>query len=351
MALRVSCTPLSKTMKRLTIGVIAALVSSSAFAEPQSCSTSNLLREWETEKPDVFSKIRIEADAVPNGKNIFWKIEKDGTAPSYLLGTVHVSDPRIVELPETAKAAYSSATNIVLELSEVVDQQQINAEFAKRPELMLAKPGSSIESFIGTDHVEELDIALKARGMSVEATRALNPVLVYTFLAMPACEFLRQSKGASFLDKELGQRALKDGKKLYGLETPTEQLEALASLPEDFVRQSLISAVQLGEKLDALTSTTVELYLKEDIGAIIPLMNAATEQFDAKDEQSDANFAAFEESLITKRNHTMADRAVQYLERGPTLIAVGALHLPGSQGLVELLRAKGYTLSPVPLTR
>ena len=57
--------------------------------------------------------------------------------------------------------------------------------------------------------------------------------------------------------------------------------------------------------------------------------------------------AEFEERVVTLRNHVMAERAGPILDRGNAFIAVGALHLPGEQGLVALLTQAGYTVSAV----
>ena len=55
----------------------------------------------------------------------------------------------------------------------------------------------------------------------------------------------------------------------------------------------------------------------------------------------------FIESLIVRRNHTMTERADPLLRAGNTLIAVGALHLPGPEGIVSLIRRRGYKVTPV----
>jgi uncharacterized protein YbaP (TraB family) len=57
--------------------------------------------------------------------------------------------------------------------------------------------------------------------------------------------------------------------------------------------------------------------------------------------------AHFEQVGVIERNHTMVRRALPWLQEGGLLIAVGALHLPGEQGLVELLRDQGMTVTPL----
>ena len=64
-------------------------------------------------------------------------------------------------------------------------------------------------------------------------------------------------------------------------------------------------------------------------------------------EDDSAGYAAFEEAMITARNRTMAAHAGPILDRGNAFIAVGALHLPGEKGLIELFRKDGYTVTAV----
>ncbi|EPF95860.1 hypothetical protein L258_01834 [Brucella abortus 84-0928] len=60
---------------------------------------------------------------------------------------------------------------------------------------------------------------------------------------------------------------------------------------------------------------------------------------------SDADYALFQKVILTDRNHLMVDRATPLLEKGGVFLAIGALHLPGKEGVVELLRQKGYRLT------
>ena len=77
------------------------------------------------------------------------------------------------------------------------------------------------------------------------------------------------------------------------------------------------------------------------MGVVFPLMKAVMPQTG-----SGEGVAQFQEALIDKRNDTMTERALPVLEKGPTFIAVGALHLPGETGLVKQLRDAGYTVTP-----
>jgi uncharacterized protein YbaP (TraB family) len=87
----------------------------------------------------------------------------------------------------------------------------------------------------------------------------------------------------------------------------------------------------------------IVLYEREDTGMFWPLFRAVL----PAGEDDSAGYAAFEEAMITARNRTMAAHAEPILDRGNAFIAVGALHLPGEKGLIELFRQDGYTVTAV----
>ncbi len=88
--------------------------------------------------------------------------------------------------------------------------------------------------------------------------------------------------------------------------------------------------------------TTTALYLKGEIGMIMPTLRKIV-----PDSLSEEDYELFLKYLISDRNHVMADRAVPIIDKGNAFIAVGALHLPGKEGIIELLRAKGYLVTPL----
>lgn len=319
-------------------------VSPARAGEPPACTGEDLLPALQKTDPATYDKIVAEAAKTPNGKGIFWKIEKAGVQPSYLLGTMHVTDPRVLTMPESARKAAAEASTIVIESDEILDEKKAAAAMLMHPELTMFMDGSTIRDHMSAEDAEKLEKGLKTRGLALAAVARMKPWILSSFVALPACELARKAAGASFLDKHIAEDAIKAGKKVAGLETLAEQLQAMADLPVEFHLQALIETLELGDRMDDVIETMTGLYLTGDIGMTMPTLKAVAPTELGKDESA---YAAFEKRIVTDRNRIMAERAAPLLSEGNTFIAVGALHLPGAEGLVELIRQQGFTVSTV----
>lgn len=318
------------------------MTEANASEQPASCGGTDILAGMRETDPKAYQAIAAEAQKIPNGTGIFWKVEKEGIEPSWLLGTMHISDPRVLQMPKGAAEAFSAAKTVILESDEITSEKQAATSLFARPELTMFLDGKSITDMLSKDDVARLEQGLKERGIPLNAVVKMKPWILSSFVALPACEFARKAKGASFLDMKLAKDALNEGKQLVGLETLVEQMSALSDLPMAFHVQSLIEMLELGGRMEDIMATMIDLYLEGEVGMITPMMKSISPEQTAQD-----GYAAFEKRIITDRNHVMVDRAQPHLEKGGVFMAVGALHLPGDEGVIELLRQKGFTLSPV----
>ena len=186
--------------------------------------------------------------------------------------------------------------------------------------------------------------ALDARGIPLAAVRLMQPWLLTTMVALPECEVNRKGGGTSVLDVSLAERAQAGGKQVEGLETALEQIEAMASLPmADHVR-GLVETIRLGDRTDDVFETMIDLYDKGETARIMPTLSVTLGEDDAAGADS---YAAFEEKMIIARNGVMATRLPEHLAEGGAFVAVGALHLPGKDGVIEQLRRAGYAVTKV----
>ncbi|MGY3611380.1 TraB/GumN family protein, partial [Bradyrhizobium sp. Lot11] len=125
--------------------LVALMAARPATAADQTCTGRNLMVELQQNDPARYAKALKEADATPNGKGIFWKIEKPGIQPSWLLGSMHVTDPRVLALPPRAQAAHDAANTIIIESDEILDERKATAALLARPELTMFTDGTTID--------------------------------------------------------------------------------------------------------------------------------------------------------------------------------------------------------------
>lgn len=314
-------------------------------AEEPACGGSNLLVKMQQDDPQRYQALEQEAAAVPNGKGILWRIEKDGQSPSYLLGTMHVTDPRVLGMPAGAQAAFDASQTVIVESDEILDEKKVAASLLSRPELTMFLDGKSITDLLSKENAVRLEAGLKERGIPLGAVSRMKPWMLASFVVLPACEFIRKAQGASFLDKKIAENAVASSKQLVGLETLVEQLTAMSELPMEFHLQALIETLDMGDKMQDIMATMTDLYITGDIGMTMPMLESQAPT--PPDESDKKGYAAFEKRIITDRNHIMAERAASYIGKGNTFMAVGALHLSGEEGLVELFRKQGFTVTRI----
>ena len=314
-----------------------------AHAEPPVCKGIDLLDQLRRADPAIYAAVMDDARAVPNGQSMFWRIERDGVQPSFLLGTAHVTDPRVTRLQPEAEEALNGASVIVLELAELRDQMEMMRATMRHASLMVLPTGQSLWDLIpdGDEPAIRDNPNLPPGGSG--SLFGYQPWVVAGMLSVPLCEMQRKSLGLEVLDSRIARVAEDRGVPLIGLETVEEQLGIFAAMPLDLQAKYLVSVARLGSRIPDFFETLISLYDQRNVVAYLPLVRR-TEDISPDDA---ALFAFVEEDLLTKRNHRMAERATALLAEGNAFIAVGALPLPGNEGLVELIRRAGYKVTPV----
>jgi uncharacterized protein len=325
-----------------------------AKAPAPTCRGTNLLEAMQTKDPKGYADLLAREKAIVNGKGLLWKIERPGTATSYLYGTMHMSDDRLTTLPGPVADALDEAGTVALELEEIVDEAKMNKAVIRNLGLLTFTDGRTLDSVLAGDNLRLLKKTLKRYSMPYASTRIMKPWFVMLSLSMPLCEIERQKVGLKALDKTIAETAQKNGAKIVGLESVREQFAVFASLSEKFQKEFLLSTLRQHHQLDDQIETMKQLYLQRRSAALWEFALYVTRKDVARNngnrKQAFDELAAlkkFESELVIKRNKVMHDRSLPLLEKGNLFIAVGAAHLPGKTGLVSLLRKSGYKVSVV----
>ncbi len=283
-------------------------------------------------------------------RTLLWRIEGNGLEqPSYLYGTFHTQKPVAFDFGDSVLPALLSCRTAAFELhvdsmssevfrhlfqpDSVIDLQEVMSEeeFAQLNDRLIAEVGLPAEFFRYTD---PSFLLLLLDDMNVEE---LEPEDLEGLKDLFREDFtVGGFDKETFLDAWLFQTARLEGKKVVGLETLAEQIAVSDTIPlQERIRMLTevvdIDPVEMGKEWNRL----VDAYKDGDLNEMLRLF----------DEAEMAPGLYFK--LLTERNRNMAERIAALMPSGSVFTAVGAAHLPGAEGLIALLRKKGYRVVPV----
>jgi uncharacterized protein YbaP (TraB family) len=223
-----------------------------ADAAPPACKGQNLLEEIEATDRTSFDRIVEAARAETNTEAMLWRITKGSKPPSWLFGTIHLTDERVHRLRPAVTDALSSAKVLALEIEDLSDEAMMKAMSATRHITTLPR-GETIRSILTAEELASLRDQGSVRGGEPEGLMRLRPWFIAMMLAVPACEDARRAAGLMSLDSSLRQRALKAGKRVVGLETIAEQMKALASMTKEAELAWLRWSIRLYPRVEDIT--------------------------------------------------------------------------------------------------
>jgi hypothetical protein len=325
--------------------LLPALAGPASAAAP-ACRGKDVLEDFARARPEAHAEVVAAERAEINTQGMLWRIDKPGGGarlpPSWLFGTIHLTDERVTALSPNLREALGAAKVLALEVENLTPQLMAQA-MAEAGGLIKLERGRRLADLLTPAETANAQKRAARAGLPAELVQTVRPWFLATLLSVPACEEARKSAGLLPLDLVLRKTAKQQGAKVVGLETIAGQLRALASLDTAAEVAWLKSSLALYDRIDDLTETLVRLYLARRMGAVFPL----SQKLSAEAALPEAALAQFKEAILYKRNERMHEAALPLVEKGAVLIGVGALHLPGERGMVEMMRRAGYTLTPV----
>lgn len=260
---------------------------------------------------------------------LLWQVESPRGAVSFLFGTIHSDDPRVLDLPKPIAIAFDRAKTVVLEL----DLGQ--ASMSQMGQALLLPQGQNLADLIPSSLYRDVIQAMNGLGYPEEVTRQLTPWAVQMTLSMPP-----QQTGM-FLDSVLYEQAAAANKRVVGLETIEEQLSVFRDLSLADQIVLLRQAVKDYSSLGQLMSELLQAWLDRDLEKMAKMSSDNMSELPKSIQQR------FGRNLVEVRNHRMVERSLPLLREGGAFVAVGTLHLVGDEGLVALLRGEGMKVTAV----
>lgn len=277
-----------------------------------------------------------EDHPVRHGEGRLWKIERGDAPPSHVMGTIHVTDARVRDLPPEIRRAFEGSEQAAFELLFHPEEREKTARAQRLPKR------TSLAKLLDKETYEKVVELAAAYGIPARAVETMQPwALALTFQVSPE-EFRRRLDGDLILDLWLIQWAYDLGMRVVALEKVEEQIAAFEAVqgesdPAEILREVL---AQLEENPDG-HAELLEQYLAGDMRTAY----RQVEDMAANDAEPDAQ--VFKEAFLDARNHTMVKRMLPLLKRGKAFIAVGALHMPGDEGILHLLEQRGYRVTRI----
>lgn len=275
------------------------------------------------------------AETHPFGQGLLWRIEKPGVQPSHVFGTMHSAEREVVALPSAVEQALAKANSLALEIVMTGEVQTALGQ------AMLLFDGRTLRDIAGPGLTRRVAATGARYGMAPEQVQLLKPWALMLLFSIPPSEFMRQSAGRVPLDQLLQQMAQSRQIPRYSLESVDEQIAALAALPEADQLALLDDTIALNPAIEELFDTMRKLYLSGDLAGLHGLKDQLTKDTEPRVRK------AYDERLIHSRNRRMVERMAPRLAEGRAFVAVGALHLSGRRGILNLLSDQGYQVTRV----
>ncbi len=270
-----------------------------------------------------------------NGKGLLWKIERDGVEPSWVFGTMHVSDERVTALPKPLVDVLTKVDSLSLEL---IFHDRMNDG---GDESRMLGDGRRLKDIIGPRLFSKIVRRLGGGRHVAAEINKLKPWAVALSLGPESREPRRRAQGMVFLDHLLQYIAAERGARVFALETFAEQMQVFDGIPMRQQVAMLRHALRESGTGKKASEAMIKNYLAQD-------MQTIHETSIGRLRRQDPEFARiYTERLLYLRNRLMVARMQTRLGEGNALVAVGALHLPGRRGILNLLAQEGYHIARV----
>lgn len=273
-------------------------------------------------------------------QGLLWEISGNGLSrPSYLFGTMHVSNKLAFHLADSFYNAIKNVDVVALETNPANWQDDYS-----KPNIFDSRGGDDSYTYklfdIPNDYLHKNTFALEKYERKIKLAMATEPALINGML------YRTFNQGADFeedtyLDMYIFQTGSKLGKKLTGVENFEESEKLVAQAYKDAAKEKRNKNYEAGYNYDDYIKSPYSIedaYRKGDLDMLDSLEG---KQFNSK---------AFLEKFLYKRNEIQANSIDSIIKSKTSLfVGVGSAHLPGKRGVIEMLRSKGYKLRPVKM--
>jgi uncharacterized protein len=269
--------------------------------------------------------------------SLLWEITGKGlTKPSYLYGTIHMIPKADFFLTDATKKALGESQKVMFEIN-MKDMQNPMMLFSIMSKAMMPR-GTKLRDLISADDYALVKKRFEEIGLPLPMLETIKPMFLSAMVDGGDNPMDTTSKSATTAyEMEIMKIAEKDKKEMGGLETMEFQMGIFDSIPYKTQAEMLVKSIKSVNKGDSEFKTMVEMYKSQDIESMAGTMKSSDEN----------ELSKYEGILLTSRNKNWIPLIAKSSAGKSTFYAVGAGHLGGEMGVVNLLRKEGFTLKPL----
>ncbi len=267
--------------------------------------------------------------------SLFWEITGNGLKkPSYLFGTMHVSSKIAFNLSDSFYLAIKNSEVVALENNpeswqEDMDKYESNNEY----DYVNYQDGLNGEMPAGFFNISSLRI--EKYESNLEMALFMKPAVINNLLYRSYSDYGSDFEEDTYLDLYIFQTGKRMGKRVAGVEKYAESMRLMNEAFKDAAKEKNKKEKSFDYDEEYAPAKLQEAYRSGNLDLL-----DSVNRFNSQSE-------AFDEKFLYKRNEIQANSIDSILKKYSLFVGVGAAHLPGNRGVIEMLRKKGYQLRPI----
>lgn len=260
-------------------------------------------------------------------KTLLLSIKGEGINTSYLFGTVHLIDDSVFYFPSKLEKTLAKTDLLVLEIDNITDK-------TKAQQLLLLDSGNVFDLFTKEQADSVVHWGSRLSGMKPDMFRKSFSGMKPFVLMQLSLQASMNARSRSY-EMELISKARSNKQSVKGLETMESQFAIFDSLPQALVVEMVMEGIRHPETAEQSQRELVKLYSEKDVEGLAKLIEESEE------------LTGTTEKLLYERNRNWIPVMTDYMRENSCFFAVGAGHLGGEKGVIQLLINAGYTITPI----
>ncbi len=321
---------------RLILAVLLTI--SQALPAWAACGGTDLITAMAA---DDRAELEARASATPYPNGLLWRAEK-GQTQITMFGTYHFPHEQTDAHLQALIPQIEAADVVYLEVSND-DQAKLQTEIANDPSIMFITQGDTLIDLLGEEDWQTYKAAMEERAIPGFMAAKFKPIWAAIMLGIGPCETRAGAMEAEGIDMKVGNHAAE-------IENPSKSLEdyrALLTMLDSFPQEEQLDMIRLffawSGDADDMAYTLRQRYLAQETGIIWEYSRHVSLEFGGPD--AEADFDLMEQQMLTDRNIGWVERLKERATGQKVFMAVGAAHLPGQTGVLNLLAQEGFTIT------